>query len=146
MLMKTWDAVSALDRLFDDVMGSTLGTATNSRSFTLDTDVRTDDKEVRVICDVPGLKRDDLDVILENHVLTIKGARKFTSRDDEQVMLGRSYGAFERQFTLPDSLDEENLSASLADGVLTVSIPKRPKAAPISIRVGDGSEAKKLKD
>jgi HSP20 family protein len=92
------------------------------------------------------VKREDIDIALENHVLTIKGTRKFESKENEQVMLGRSYGAFTRQFTLPDSLDEANLSASLADGVLTVSIPKHPKAMPVKIQIGNGSEAKQLNE
>lgn len=145
MLLKPWDAVSTLDRMFDDVMGSALGTATNSRAFVPDIDVRTNDNEVLVVCDVPGLKREDIDIVLENHVLTIKGTRKFESGENEQVMLGRSYGAFARRFTLPDSLDEENLSATLADGVLTVSVPRHPKSKPIKIPIGGGTETKQLK-
>lgn len=143
-MMKAWDAASALDRMFDDVMGATLGTATNARAFVPDIDVRTSDDEVRVVCDVPGLKREDIEVVLENHVLTIRGTRKFESKNDEQVVLGRSYGSFVRQFTLPDALDEDNLSATLADGVLTVAVPKRPKARPIRIPIGDGSGTKLL--
>lgn len=146
MFIKTWEAVSKMDRMFDDVMGSTLGTSTNPRSFVPDIDVRTNDTEVLVICDVPGLKREDLDVILENHVLTIKGTRKFEGRENEQVMLGRRYGAFARRFTLPDSLDEENLSAKLVDGVLTISVPRHPKAKPIKIQIGQGVETKQLKE
>lgn len=146
MLLKTSDAVSALDRMFDDVMGSALGTATNSRAFVPDIDVRANDHEVLVICDVPGLRREDIDVVLENHVLTIKGSRRFESGENERIMLGRSYGAFARQFTLPDSLDEDNLSASLADGVLTVSFPRHPKSKPVKIQVGNGSEAKQPKE
>ena len=145
-MLTTWDAVSTLDRMFDDVMGSALGTATNSRSFVPEIDVRSNDNEVLVVCDVPGVKREDIDITLENHVLTIKGTRKFESKENEQVMLGRSYGAFTRQFTLPDSLDEANLSASLADGVLTVAIPKHPKAKPVKIQIGNGTEAKQLKE
>jgi HSP20 family molecular chaperone IbpA len=61
-------------------------------------------------------------------------------------MLGRSYGAFARQFKLPDSLDEENLSASLADGVLIVSVPRHPQSKPIKIQIGDGTETKQLKE
>ena len=145
-MLTTWDAVSTLDRMFDDVMGSAFGTATNSRTFDPTIDVRASDKEVAFICDVPGVKQEDLEVTLENHVLTIKGMRKFDGKEDERVMLGRAYGAFHRAYTLPDSLDEENLTAHLADGVLTVRIPKQPKAKPRKIHIGGGSEAKQLKE
>jgi HSP20 family protein len=141
-MLTTWDAVSTLDHMFNDVMGSALGTATNVRSFDPEIDVRANDNEVLVLCDVPGVKKEDIDVTLENHVLTIKGARKFESKENDQVMLGRSYGAFTRKFTLPDSLDEAKLSATLVDGVLSVSIPKYPKTEPIRIPVLNGSESK----
>ena len=145
-MMNAWNAVSTLDRMFDDVMGSAFGTATNSRTFDPGIDVRATENEVVFICDVPGVKQEDLEVTLENHVLTIKGTRKFDGKENERVMLGRAYGAFHRAYTLPDSLDEENLSAHLADGVLTVRIPKQPKAKPRKIQIGVGSEAKQLKE
>ena len=143
-MLTTWNAVSTLDRLFDDVMGSAFGTATSSRNFDPATDVRANDGEVVFVCDVPGVKQEDLEITLENHVLTIKGRRRFDGNDNEQVMLGRSYGAFSRSFTLPDSLDEDNLAAELADGVLTVRIPKHPKAKPRKILIGGRSDAKQL--
>lgn len=144
-MLTAWNAVSTLDRMFDDVMGSAFGTATNPRTFNPAIDVRANENEVVFICDVPGLKQEDLELTLTNHVLTIKGARKFESAQSEQILLGRSYGAFNRAFTLPDALDEENLSANLADGVLTVRIPKLPKAKPRKIEIGGGgTDAKQL--
>ena len=144
-MLTTWDAVSTLDRMFDDVMGSAFGTATNSRTFEPAIDVHASDREVVFICDVPGVKQEDLEVTLENHVLTIKGARKFDGKENAQVMLGRAYGAFTRAFTLPDALDDDHLTANLADGVLTVRIPKQPKAQPRKIQIGSGA-SKQLKE
>lgn len=143
-MLTAWNAVSTLDRMFDDAMGSAFGTATNPRTFNPAIDVRTNENEVVFTCDVPGLKQDDLELTLTNHVLTIKGARKFVSAESEQVVLGRAYGAFSRAFTLPDALDEEKLSADLAEGVLTVRIPKLPQAKPRKIEIGSGSDAKQL--
>ena len=145
-MLTTWNAVSTLDRMLDDVMGSAFGTATNTRTFNPNIDIRTSDEAVVFVCDVPGLKREDLEVTLENHVLTLKGARKFEARGEEQVLLGRSYGNFSRAFTLPDSLDEERLSAELADGVLTVTIPRHPKAKPRKIAINGGSNDKQLNE
>jgi HSP20 family protein len=132
--------------MLDDVMGSAFGTATSSRTFEPSIDVRANESEVVFLCDVPGVKQDDLEITLENHVLTIKGTRRFERRDQEQVMLGRAYGSFRRAFTLPDGLDEENLVANLADGVLTVRIPKHPKAKPRKIQIGTGSGQKQLEE
>jgi HSP20 family protein len=138
-MLTRWDAVSTLDRMFDDVMGSMLGTATSTRTFDPAIDVHASDHEVVFVCDVPGLKQADLDVTVENRVLTIKGTRKFEGKEDEQVMLGRAYGPFSRSFTLPDYVDDENLSARLADGVLTIRLPKQAKAKPRKVQISDGS-------
>ena len=135
-MLTTWDAVSTLDRMFDDMMGSALGAATHSRTFNPEIDVRASDEDLVFVCDVPGVKQEDLDVTLHEHVLTIKGARKLDSAPGKQVLIGRSYGSFTRSFTLPSSLDEEKLSADLNDGVLTVRIPKLPKAKPYKVPIG----------
>ncbi len=145
-MLTAWDAVSTLDRMLDDVMGSTLGTATNPQAFDPSIDVRANDNEVVFICDVPGVKREDLEVTVENHVLTLKGMRRFESKDDEQVLLGRAYGAFKRSLALPDYLDDANLDANLADGVLTIRIPKRAQAKPRKIQIGSASGSKQLKE
>lgn len=145
-MLNTWSAISTLERMVDDVMGSTFGTATNSQAFNPAIDVRANDTEVALVCDVPGVKREDLEITIANRVLTIKGARHFDSSASEQVMLGRSYGSFNRSFTLPDTLDEEKLAAELVDGVLTLRIPKAPKAQPRKIQIGSGSDNKQLNE
>jgi HSP20 family protein len=144
-MLATWNAVSTLDRMFDDVMGSAFGTATSNRTFNPAIDVRASDTEVALVCDVPGVKQEDLEITLANHVLTIKGTRRFDSKDNEQVMLGRAYGSFSRSYTLPDSLDDEKLAAQLADGVLTIRIPKLPKAQPRKIQISGSGDPKQLK-
>lgn len=143
-MLTTWNAVSTLDRMLDDVMGSAFGTATNPRTFNPSIDIRTSEDSVVFVCDVPGVKRDDLEITLENHVLTLKGVRKFEGREHEQVLLGRAYGTFSRAYTLPDALDEDHLSAELVDGVLTVTIPRHPKAKPRKIAINGGSNEKQL--
>jgi len=145
-MLTTWNAVSTLDRMLDDVMGSAFGTATNPRTFNPSVDIRTSEDEVVFVCDVPGVKSDELEITLENHVLTLKGVRKFEERQNQQVLLGRTYGTFSRSFTLPDSLDEDHLSAELADGVLTVKIPRHPKAKPRKIAINAGSSDKQLNE
>ena len=138
--MTTYTTVSSLDRVLGDFMGATFGasTATSARTFHPALDVRSSESEVTFIADVPGVKEEDLEVTLENHVLTIAGSRQFAADSkptETAVMLGRSYGSFKRAFTLPENLDEEKLSAVLADGVLTVRIPKQPKVLPRKIAI-----------
>lgn len=143
-MLTTWDAVSTLDRMLDDVMGSTLGTATNTRPYDPSIDLRANEDEVLFVLDVPGMKAEDLDVTLENHVLAISGTRRFESKENEHVMLGRSYGSFRRAFTLPESLDDTNVSATLVDGVLTIRVPKHPKAKPRKIEIGSAANGNQL--
>jgi HSP20 family protein len=144
-MLTRWNAVPALDHLLDDVMGSMLGTATSTRTFDPSIDVHEGENDVVFVCDVPGVKKDDLEVTLENDVLTIKGVRRFEGKDKEQIVLGRAYGSFNRTFALPDYLDDANLTAQLADGVLTISIPKQAKAKPRKIQIiGNGQDSKTL--
>jgi len=143
-MLNTWNAVATLDRMFDDVMGSAFGTATSNRTFDPAVDVRTSDTEVTLVWDMPGVKQEDLQMTLADRVLTIQGTRRFDNKDNERVMLGRAYGSFTRSYTLPESLDEQHLTAELADGVLTVRIPKRPEAQPRRIQIGQGSTPKQL--
>jgi HSP20 family protein len=143
-MLTRWDAVSSLDRMLDDVMGTMLGAATSRTAFEPTIDVRSTENEVLFVCDVPGVKQSDLEITVDNQVLTVKGTRRFDSKEGEQVMLGRGYGTFQRAYTLPDSLDDANLEANLADGVLTIRIPKQPKAKARKIQIGNGSGAKQL--
>jgi HSP20 family protein len=145
-MLTAWDAVSTLDRMLNDVMGSTLGTATTARTFQPAIDVRFSDAEVTFVCDLPGVKLEDVEVTIENGALTLKGTRRFESKEGEQVMLGRAYGTFTRIFALPDSVDENNLTASLADGVLTVRVPKHAKARPRKVEIKGGPEPKHLEE
>lgn len=134
-----WTAFPLLDRLFDDVMtgvnGTSLGSEAPVRSFSPAIDVRANSDAIVLTADVPGIKQEDLEVTLEDGVLTIKGQRRYEGAGKDKVWLGRSYGSFERSFTLPDTVDPEHLSADLADGVLTVRVPQQPKAKPRKISI-----------
>ena len=92
----------------------------------------------------PGVKEKDLEVTLESGVLTIKGQRRYEGSERDRLWLGRSYGAFERAFTLPESIEEDGLSATLADGVLTIRVPKKPQAKPKKIHIGPTSGNKQI--
>jgi HSP20 family protein len=125
-----------VDGVFDDVMRSALGTATTARRFTPEFDVRGTEDELLFIGDMPGMKREELEITLDGGVLTVKGERRFDSSKKEQVLLGRRYGQFSISYTLPDYVDGEKLSAELVDGVLTIRVPKQPKAKPRRIPIG----------
>ncbi len=149
-MLTLWNDVPLLDfdRVFDDVMRSAFGTrgaAINSQTFQPAIDVRSDDEKFVFECDVPGLKHDDLEVTVDNHVLTIRGTRRpEAASDKQQVLLGRAYGSFSYRYTLPEGADDEHMTAHLSNGVLTVSVPKLPQAKPRRIAIGGGTDAKQL--
>ena len=146
-MLTAWNAFPMLDRLFDDVMsgvtGTSLGTAQANRAFTPAIDVRTNESELLFTCDVPGVAESDIEVTTENAILTIKGSRRYEGGEQEQVWLGRAYGTFERSFTLPEVVDVERMTAHLANGVLTIRVPKKPQARPRRITIGGHGAAEK---
>jgi HSP20 family protein len=91
--------------------------------------------------EVPGFKQEELTLNVENGFLTLEGERKFEEeqKDKNYHRVERAYGRFYRSFALPANLDVSKVSAALADGLLSVEIPKREEAKPKSIPIGTGS-------
>lgn len=141
-MLSKWSAFPVLDRLFDDVLsevsGSALGKGGTHTNFVPAVDVRANDNEVVFVCDVPGLTHEDLELTLENGVLTIMGRRRYESGDSERVWLGRTYGQFIRSFAIPAGVDTDNLTADLSNGVLTIRLPKTAQAKPRRVQIGGG--------
>jgi HSP20 family protein len=95
-------------------------------------DISEDDGNYIVTAELPGTKREDVTVELEDDVLTIRGEKR-NERDEKKEkrrIVERSYGTFSRSFTLPSNADGEKVTASFKDGVLTVTIGKRPETKP----------------
>ena len=93
-----------------------------------------------VTVELPGLKPEDLDITMEDGLLTIQGERQFTSESSEQQFhrVERRYGAFRRSITLPAHVTAEGIQASFEDGVLQVLVPKAEEAKPKRIQVRPG--------
>ena len=87
--------------------------------------------------DLPGIKAEDLDVVLTQNRLTIRGKREAEKSEKGETFytFERSYGSFARSFTLPEGVDGEKIDADLRDGVLTVTLAKKPEAQPKRIDV-----------
>ncbi len=94
-------------------------------------------KKVVLKLEVPGIEEKDLDVRVENHTLTVKGERKFESEEKEENFhrIERRYGSFFRAFTLPSTVDTENVAASYNAGVLKLELTKKPEAQPKQIKI-----------
>jgi len=102
--------------------------------------VETDDR-LSFSFEVPGFRQDELTLHVENGILSLEGDRKFEeeTKDKNYHRIERAYGHFLRSFALPMNVDVGKVSASLADGVLKVDIPKREEAKPKAIPIGTGS-------
>jgi HSP20 family protein len=106
-------------------------------SFVPAVDVYEDPQKIVLKVEVPGIEEKDLDVRVENHTLTMKGERKFESEEKEQNFhrIERRYGSFFRAFTLPSTVDTENVQASYNAGVLKLELKKKPEAQPKQIKI-----------
>ena len=93
-----------------------------------------------VTVELPGLKPEDLDITMEDGLLTIQGERQFTAESSEQQFhrVERRYGAFRRSITLPAHVMAEGIQASFEDGVLQILVPKAEEAKPKRIQVRPG--------
>jgi HSP20 family protein len=106
-------------------------------SFVPAVDIYEDDKKVVLKLEVPGIEEKDLDVRVENNILTVKGERKFESEEKEENFhrIERSYGSFYRAFTLPSTVDTEHVDAKYTAGVLRLELKKKAEAQPKQIKV-----------
>lgn len=98
---------------------------------------QTGEHELVLKAELPDMSRDDIDINIENFVLTIKGDKKASTdvKDDQYHHVERRYGSFSRSFSLPQTVDPNKVSAEYKHGVLTVKFPLREEAKPRSIKV-----------
>jgi HSP20 family protein len=115
-------------------------------SFVPAVDIYEDEKKVVLKLEVPGVEQKDLDVSVENHTLTVKGERKFESEEKEENFhrIERRYGSFYRAFTLPSTVDAQNVSASYNAGVLRLELAKKPEAQPKQIKINVQDKEREL--
>lgn len=148
MAIIRWDPFSDLlsiqdkmNRLFEDTM-------TRSRSFGPDeelgvsswipaVDIYETENEIVLKAELPEVKKEDVNINIENNVLTLSGERKFEkeTKKENYHRIERSYGVFKRSFTLPTVVDQENIKATFNDGVLQVNMAKRQETKPRQIEI-----------
>ena len=104
------------------------------------TDVFEDKDAVKIVAELPGVQPEDVKISLENNLLTIRGEKRQKAEETNERVhrYERTYGSFERAFSLPTTVDPEKIAADYANGVLTVTIPKAERARPreIPVKVG----------
>jgi len=116
--------------------------ALTTTSFAPPVDIYEDEHNITLKVEVPGIEEKDIDVRIENNTLTVHGERKIEKEEKEENFrrVERQYGSFTRSFTLPSSVDPEQVTADYDKGVLKIWLAKKTEAKPKQIKVNVGSE------
>ena len=125
-------------RLFQDSINRLLSEdGVKTRPWAPPVDIVETENELVLKADVPGVDMKDIDIQLENGTLTVKGERNFEKEEKNKGFhrMERSHGSFVRIFTVPDTVDSENVKAAYEAGVLTITLPKKEVAKPKTIKV-----------
>ena len=141
-LAQTFDRFAALrdemDRLFDGSFGPVFRTPGSFSRWAPALDVYQDKDQFTVVAELPGLKKEDIELSLQKGVLTISGERKQEKKNEEGYRNERFFGRFQRSVTLPTSVDGDKVKATYQDGILKLVLPKAEEAKPKQIEVSIG--------
>lgn len=145
MALTRWDPFRDLvtlqermNRLFEDSLSRSKTTDEMAMgAWTPAVDIFETPEEVVLRADLPGVDLSDIDVRIENNMLTLRGERKFLkeAKDEDYHRIERSYGTFSRSFQLPGAIDQNGIKATHKEGVLQVHLPKREETRPKQIKV-----------
>jgi HSP20 family protein len=131
-----------VNRLFGNALEHS-GEESNLTSWAPAVDIYETEHELVVKADLPEVDPKELDIRVENNLLTIRGERKFEKKvnEDNYLRVERAYGSFSRSFSLANTVNAEAIKADYQNGVLTLTIPKREEAKPKQIKVNVGTPA-----
>jgi len=142
---RTWDPfgeLSNLQKSMNSLFEETLPSTRKEKDLNLGTfypavDIHEGDKEITLKAELPGIKKEDVHIDVNDGVITLRGERKFEKEDKKENYhrIERSYGSFHRSFTLPSTVDVEKIKAKYKDGILEATLPKTEEAKPKSIPV-----------
>ncbi len=116
--------------------------ALTTTSYAPPVDIYEDEHNITLKIEVPGIDEKDIDVRIENNTLTVHGERKIEKEEKEENFrrVERQYGEFTRSFTLPSSVDPQQVTAHYDKGILKINLAKKAEAKPKQIKVNVGSE------
>jgi len=131
---------STLQEQFNRLLDANFPVRTDDSALTTwapSVDIYETENELVIKADLPELNEKDIDICVENNMLTIRGERKFEQKVKEEnyLRIERSYGSFSRSFSLPNTVNTEAIKAEYKHGVLTVELPKRAESKPKQVKV-----------
>jgi HSP20 family protein len=129
-----------MDRLMTDLMGPWAEGNSLAASWLPPVDVFEGKEALKIVAELPGVKPEDVKISLENRTLTLRGEKKQVAEETTEKIhrYERAYGSFERTFTLPGTVNPEQIQATYAEGLLTIVLPKAEQAKPREIPVKIG--------
>src|SRR3984957_3824944 len=132
-----------INRLFNDAFERTSNQESNLPTWAPAVDIHENEQELIVKADLPGVEAKDLDIRVENNILSIRGERKFEKQvnEDNYLRVERAYGSFSRSFSLANTVNPDGIKANYQNGVLTLVVPKREEAKPKQIKVSVATPA-----
>lgn len=127
-----------MTRLFEDNFARTRRSPSAITAWAPAVDIFETEHELVLKADLPDLDEKDIDVRVENNMITLSGERKFEKelKEDNYLRVERSYGSFSRSFSLPNTVKMDAVQAEYKNGVLTVRLPKREESKPKQIKIG----------
>ena len=133
-----------VNRIFNETVLRGQGEDSALTTWSPVVDIYETENELVVKADLPDVAEKDIDVRVENNLLTIRGERKFgkSVSEDNYLRVERSYGTFSRSFSLPNTVNAEAIHAEYKNGVLTVTMPKREESKPRQVKVSVSSNGK----
>lgn len=136
-MLTRFDPFAEINRLQDHLARWHGGNTGSDFAFRPTVDIFEDEGSIQLRADLAGVKPDDVQIEVENNVLTVRGERKLENEDKQKGYhrVERAYGSFSRSFALPDTVDSEKIDAGFSDGVLKLTLPKRPAAQKKQIKV-----------
>ena len=138
-----WGELATMQRDMQDLVGRRGFGPRDGGTFVPAIDAYRDDQGMVVRLELPGMSTEDIDVQIEEGVLTVRGERRFDNEieDDAWIRRERRYGQFERSFTLPEGTDVDSISADMNNGVLEINVPHPPERQPRRIEVASGKQS-----
>ncbi len=136
-----------MNRLFSSSFTRIPNQEEMSTGWSPSVDIYESGNKIFLEAELPGMKREDFDLSIENNVITLKGERRFEKKDegDNYHRVERAYGSFTRSFNLPRTVSTENIKAEFKNGVLSVVLPKKEEAKSRKIEVtGEDGEPKTI--
>lgn len=127
-----------MNRIFEDAFTSRGEEKDMAASnWTPSVDIHENESELVLSAEVPGIEDKDIEIEIENNTLSIKGERKIEkeTKEENYHCIERSYGSFYRSFTLPTNVNQDNIKAEYDNGVLRISLPKKPELKPKKVKV-----------